>query len=87
MRMLNCWPSSGSCNERREPDDLVRNFGTYLLGFFKRRYPHFFEGVDAKQFLANVGDIIHSEVRKLYPGAGVLSCEYIDLSPDRLIML
>ena len=50
--------------------DLVKAFGEHLFGVFVRGYPSFFEGVtDSFDFLAGIEDIIHSEVRKLYPDA------------------
>jgi len=67
--------------------ELIHDFGAYLLGAFHARYPRFFDGVTAKEFLRNVGGIIHAEVRKLYPDAGVPSFEYEDPGPDRLVML
>ena len=50
--------------------DLLRTYGEHLFGIFVRGYPGFFAGVtDAFDFLAGIEDIIHAEVRKLYPDA------------------
>jgi len=50
--------------------DLVRRFGQHLFGRFHLLYPGFFTGVaDAMDFLARIEDVIHVEVRKLYPDA------------------
>lgn len=50
--------------------DLVRAYGEYLFGVFKRDHPTFFEGVtSAFDFLSQVDGYIHVEVRKLYPDA------------------
>lgn len=70
-----------------EIPQLVHDFGVYLLGDFSKRYPVFFQDVTARQFLLNVGGIIHDEVRKLYPGAGVPDIAYEEPAADRLVML
>ena len=50
--------------------DLVKTFGHHLYGRFALSHPQFFDGVpDAFQFLANIEEVIHPEVRKLYPDA------------------
>jgi hypothetical protein len=50
--------------------ELKRGFGSHLFHRFVRSYPSFFTGVhDAFQFLAGIEEIIHAEVRKLYPDA------------------
>jgi hypothetical protein len=50
--------------------DLLHAFGYHLLGRFSEMYPTFFEGVpDSFAFLASIEDVIHVEVRKLYPDA------------------
>lgn len=50
--------------------DLLLAFGEHLFGRFVVGYPAFFSGTsDAFTFLAGIEDIIHSEVRKLYPDA------------------
>lgn len=67
--------------------DLVHAFGKHLFGRFKSGYPVFFEGVDtAFQFLRNIENYIHVEVRKLYPDAELPTFEYDTPAPDRLIM-
>jgi hypothetical protein len=50
--------------------DLMRAFGEYLFGRFSVLFPQYFAGVNSSfDFLANVEDYIHVEVRKLYPEA------------------
>ena len=50
--------------------DLLHAFGRHLFGRFRELYPAFFEGVpDSFSFLASIEDVIHVEVRKLYPDA------------------
>ena len=50
--------------------ELLRAYGAHLFGCFVRGYPAFFAGIsDALSFLAGIEDVIHAEVRKLYPDA------------------
>ena len=68
--------------------DLIRAFGEHLFGRFVQAYPAFFTGVkDAFGFLSGIEDIIHAEVRKLYPDAELprFIVEYHD--SDRLVLL
>jgi len=54
------------------PDDVLRWFGRSALPLLAASYPAFFEGHDAtRSFLLTLNEIIHPEVRKLYPGADV----------------
>ena len=54
------------------PDDLVRWFGHNALPLFADSYPQFFTPhTSARTFVLTLNDIIHPEVRKLYPGADV----------------
>lgn len=54
------------------PDALVRWFGARSLPRFAARYPAFFEGhTSARSFVLTLNDVIHPEVRKLFPGADV----------------
>ena len=49
---------------------LVHAFGRYMFGRFHQLFPAFFQGVpDVVTFLNGIEDIIHAEVRKLYPDA------------------
>ena len=52
-----------------EVSKLVRVFGEHLLGRFNELYPDFFKGHNCQSFLASVDQVIHGEVRKLYPDA------------------
>jgi len=50
--------------------DLVRTFGKHLFGRFALAYPRFFLGTTSSfQFLSGIENVIHAEVRKLYPDA------------------
>lgn len=69
-------------------DTLVRTFGAYMAPGFKSLYPQFFERCSGlKDFLLTVDGVIHVEVRKLYPDAGIPEFSYNDEQPDRLTML
>lgn len=49
---------------------LLYAFGNHLFGRFYSVYPHFFEGKkDTFEFLSNIEDYIHVEVKKLYTDA------------------
>jgi hypothetical protein len=54
------------------PDHVVRWFGRNALPLFAVRYPQLFEPHDStRSFVLTLNEIIHPEVRKLYPGADV----------------
>lgn len=54
----------------KDPDDLVRWFGRAALPLLAERYPVFFEPHhDARSFILTLNEVIHPEVRKLFPGA------------------
>jgi hypothetical protein len=62
--------------------DLIRWFGREALPALALAYPGFFEPhADTRSFLLTLNDIIHPEVRKLYPGADVPEFEFA-LLPD-----
>lgn len=57
---------------------LVSTFGKFLFGRFTVMYPHFFDAKSSVyDFVAQVENHIHVEVRKLYPDAELpkLTCE------------
>jgi hypothetical protein len=69
------------------PRDIVRWFGRSALPLFAASHPHFFEGhTGTRSFLLTVNDMIHPEVRKLYPGADVPDFDYDTDDPHRLVM-
>jgi predicted hydrocarbon binding protein len=69
---------------------LVKDFGRYMLPSFAKSHPVFFEGKQSlRDFLLTVDRVIHVEVRKLYPGAGLPSFRYdtdVD-DPSKLVMI
>ncbi|WP_280156356.1 heme NO-binding domain-containing protein [Piscinibacter sp. XHJ-5] len=69
------------------PDDVVRWFGRNALPLLAKKHPHFFDAhKSTRPFLLALNDVIHSEVRKLYPGADVPVFTYDTSSPDVLLM-
>jgi Haem-NO-binding len=68
--------------------DLVRTFGTYLFERFRQTFPMYFEGVESTfDFLRQVPDYIHVEVRKLYPDAELPSFAHETPAPDRFVLV
>ena len=68
--------------------DLVKAFGEYMVPKFAANYPVFFEDQpNLKAFLLTVDQVIHVEVRKLYPEAGLPEFQYEDANDDELTML
>jgi heme-NO-binding protein len=72
---------------RMPGDAIVRWFGRSALPLLADRYPGLFEGHrSTRMFLLTLNDIIHPEVRKLYPGADVPEFDYDSSSPTVLVM-
>jgi len=60
-------------------DDRLRSFGRSAMKLLARRYPVFFRGHGAtRSFILTLNQIIHPEVRKLYPGADVPVFDFDD---------
>ncbi len=69
-------------------NELVRQFGEYMIPHFAASYPMFFEGQEnLKSLLLTVDQVIHVEVRKLYQNAGLPEFNYEDLDDNELVML
>ncbi|MEM7431050.1 MAG: heme NO-binding domain-containing protein [Pseudomonadota bacterium] len=66
--------------------DVIRLFGSYMLGRFAELHPEFFAGHTIKSFLQSVHDVIHVEVEKLHPDALLPDFTYEDPGADGLIM-
>ncbi|MGE9293383.1 MAG: heme NO-binding domain-containing protein [Puniceicoccales bacterium] len=67
--------------------DLLKVYGEHLFGRFHTLYPSFFEGVDnAFDFLASIHDVIHVEVKMLYPDAELPKFVCARPSPNVLTM-
>lgn len=62
----------GATSEKvgKPPDETVRWFGRQALPLLAQLYPVFFEAhTSTVPFLLTLNDVIHPEVRKLFPGA------------------
>jgi hypothetical protein len=71
----------------RPVDDLVRWFGRAALPLLYDRYPNFFDAHQGtRSFLLTLNDVIHPEVRKLFPGAYAPTFG-VDASDDNNISL
>jgi len=68
-------------------DSVVRWFAGKALPRLAYRYPQFFAAHrSTRSFLLTLNEIIHPEVRKLYPGADAPSFEFDASSADALVM-
>ncbi len=68
--------------------DLIRSFGEHLFTRFSINYPYFFEDIHHPfDFLKNLEDYIHVEVRKLYPDAELPKFDYETPAPNCLVMV
>lgn len=52
----------------KRSSDVLKLFGLYLIKFFNRRYPQFFESKNLTDFLLSIESIIHVEIKKISPG-------------------
>lgn len=69
------------------PDEIVRWFGRNALPLFAQSYPALFEGHESgRTFVLTLNDIIHPEVRKLYPGAQVPEFDFDSTADGHLLM-
>jgi heme-NO-binding protein len=66
-------------------DEIVRWFGRSSLPLLAGLYPGFFaDHLGAKSFLLTLNDVIHPEVRKLFPGAYAPTFEIESIGDDTL---
>jgi hypothetical protein len=69
------------------PQEVIRWFGRSAIPLLADAYPDFFAPHDSlRPFLLTLNDIIHPEVRKLYPGADVPVFDYETSSDEVLVM-
>ena len=69
-------------------NSLVFSFGEYMIPNFYKRFPNFFHDVpNFIKFLVSVDQIIHVEVRKLFPDAGLPTFDYSDENEKSLTMI
>lgn len=68
------------------PDAVIVWLGRNSIPLFAQRYPRLFEPHDTtRSFVLTLNDIIHPEVRKLYPGADVPEFDF-DARDGKLLM-
>lgn len=68
--------------------ELMNAYGRHLFGRFHEGYPQFFAGSpDSFSFLRTIDQVVHVEVRKLYPDAELPHFETIEAGPGRLTMI
>ena len=70
----------------RDPATFVRWFGEQAIEPLAERYPRLFEQPSARAFLLTLNNVIHPEVRKLYPGSEVPHFDYLPSSGNSLAM-
>jgi len=69
-------------------DEIVRWFGREALPLLAEKHPNFFAGHSStRSFLMTLNDIIHPEVRKIYPGAMVPQFDYDTTSSQRVLVI
>lgn len=69
------------------PDEVLRWFGRTSMPLLQKRYPGFFAPHDnTRSFALTLNDIIHPEVRKLYPGAITPVFDFDNSNPEELVM-
>ncbi len=69
------------------PETIVRWFGRSAMPLLAERYPAFFTPhTGTRAFALTLNEIIHPEVRKLYPGADVPTFSFDASSPQTLVM-
>jgi hypothetical protein len=70
-----------------EPAAMMQSFGRRGMPILAERYPHFFEPYGStRRLLKHLNDIIHPEVRKLYPAADVPFFDFQDW-PNGVVLL
>ena len=68
-------------------DDVVRSLGEGAIPILAERYAVFFDAHDStREFLLTLNDIIHPEVRKLYPGAIVPDFDFDEDDEGNLLL-
>jgi hypothetical protein len=69
------------------PDAIVRWFGVHAIPLLVEKYPALFERHDGtRAFLLTLNDIIHPEVKKLYPGADTPEFDVDATASDVLVL-
>jgi Haem-NO-binding len=73
---------------RESPGSGLRWFGRAAMPLLARRYPVFFtEHRSTRSFLLTLNNIIHTEVRKVYPGSDVPDFDFDSSSAEDQLVL
>jgi hypothetical protein len=68
-------------------DDVVQWFARRALPLMACKFPEFFQPHrGTRSFLLTLNDVIHPEVRKVFPGADVPTFDFDSSDPQKLIM-
>lgn len=68
-------------------EDVLRWFGRRAMPLLAKRYPAFFSNhPNTRSFLLTLNNIIHPEVRKLYPGASPPVFDFGTADNDRMVI-
>lgn len=72
---------------RKTPGEALQWFGRHSMPLLSAKYPALFASqTSARSFILTLNDIIHPEVRRLYPGADVPVFDFGTPSPDVLTL-
>jgi len=70
-----------------QPSEVLRWFGPHMIRAFAHRMPGLFAAhSNLRSFLLSLNNLIHPEVRKLYPDAQVPEFEFEEQAHDRLVI-
>jgi hypothetical protein len=72
---------------RRDPDGMLREFGSALLGTFHEMYPSYFPPEGARRFLLGLDALVHTRIKELLPGAQPPRLEVSDLGSGRIKLI
>jgi hypothetical protein len=79
--------AAASAALKRPENEIIHWFGVKAIPLLAKKFPGFFEPHrSTRHFVLTVSDIIHPEVRKLYPGADTPDFDFDVSSPDVLVM-
>jgi hypothetical protein len=71
----------------KTPGEALQWFGRHSMPLLATRYPQFFNAQEStRSFILTLNDIIHPEVRRLYPGADVPVFDFDTSVPDALTL-
>lgn len=70
---------------QKTPGEALQWFGRHTMPMLAAHYPQFFTNQKStRSFILTLNDIIHPEVRRLYPGADVPEFDFDTSTPDCL---